>query len=146
MTERPEYQTHPELHTQTSFPSFQVVGEQPRSALERFLSLFADVRAGEGLGALLLMINVFLLLGAYYLLKTAREPLILTEGGAAVKSYSAAGQAVLLMILVPLYGIVGSRVNRLKLITGLMLFFALHLVTFQILGSAGAQIGVAYYI
>jgi hypothetical protein len=34
---------------------------------------------------------MFLTLGAYYILKPAREALILSEGGAAVKSYSAAG-------------------------------------------------------
>lgn len=146
MAERPEYQTQAELHTKTSFPAFKVLGEPPRGRLEKLLSVFADVRADEGLGVVLLMLNVFLLLGAYYLLKTAREPLILTEGGAAVKSYSSAGQAVLLMIVLPLYSLIASRVNRLKLITGLMLFFASHLLIFQALGASGARIGIAYYI
>ncbi|MBI4903104.1 MAG: translocase [Acidobacteria bacterium] len=146
MATRPEYQSKPELQTRTAFPSFQALGELPRGPLEKFLSLFADVRAGEGPAALILMCNVFLLLSSYYLLKTAREPLILTEGGAAVKSYSAAGQALLLMVFVPLYGLVGTKVNRLVLIMGLQLFFASHLILFQILGAAGARIGVAYYI
>ncbi|MEO7649365.1 MAG: Npt1/Npt2 family nucleotide transporter [Bryobacteraceae bacterium] len=110
------------------------------------LSIFADVRAGEGAGALLLMVNIFLLLASYYLLKTAREPLVLTEGGASVKAYSSAGQAVLLMILVPLYGLVGSKVTRLKLVMGLTLFFASHLLVFQSLGAAGVAVGVAFYI
>src|SRR5207344_3037099 len=56
--------------------------EQARDAstglLDRCLGVFADVRAGEGMTALLLMLNIFLLLGSYYLLKTIREPLILT--------------------------------------------------------------------
>ena len=52
---------------------------------EYFLRLFADVRAGEATTALLLTVNVFLLLTAYYLLKVAREPLILLGGGAEVK-------------------------------------------------------------
>ena len=60
---------------------------------------------------------VFLLLAAYYLLKTAREVLILTEGGAEVKSYSSAGQAILLLFLVPAYGAFASRVNRVRLVT-----------------------------
>ena len=46
------------------------------------------------------------------MLKTAREVFILTEGGAEVKSYSSAGQAVLLLFLVPAYGAIASRVNR----------------------------------
>ncbi|MBL8241063.1 MAG: hypothetical protein JNM66_26815 [Bryobacterales bacterium] len=146
MSKRTDYQSLPELKSQVSFPAFAVEGEKQRGPLERFLSLFADVRAGEGLGALLLTANVLLLLGSYYLLKTAREPLILTEGGASVKAYSSAGQAALLMLLVPLYGMAGARMNRLKLVVGLTLFFASHLLVFQALGLAGAKIGVAFYI
>ena len=41
-----------------------------RGPLDRLLSLGADVRAGEGTGALMLAGNVFLLLAFYYLLKT----------------------------------------------------------------------------
>lgn len=146
MSKRTDYQSVPELKSQVSFPAFAVEGEAPRGPLEKFLSLFADVRAGEGVGVVLLTANVLLMLAAYYLLKTAREPLILTEGGAAVKSYSAAGQAALLMILVPLYGLVGTRVNRLKLVVGLTLFFASHLLVFQFLGFAGVPVGIAFFI
>ena len=39
--------THPELRSHQSFPMFQSLGEAPKSALERGLSFFADVRAGE---------------------------------------------------------------------------------------------------
>ncbi len=146
MANKTDYQSLPELRSQTAFPAFAVEGEKPRGPIEKFLSLFADVRAGEGVGALLLTVNVLLLLGAYYLLKTAREPLILTEGGASVKAYSSAGQAALLMLLVPLYGMVGARVNRLRLVVGLTLFFASHLLVFQALGFGGVKIGVAFYI
>ena len=74
--------------------------------------MFADVRAGEGVGAVLLALNVFLLLAGYNLLKPARDGLILAEGSAEVKSYSAAAQAVLLMGIVPLYGWIASGVKR----------------------------------
>ena len=92
--------THPELRSQQSFPRFKTLGEQPKTRLENLLSIFADVRAGEGASALLMALNVFLLLAAYYLLKPVREALILSESGAEVKSYSAAGQAVLLLGIV----------------------------------------------
>ena len=36
-----------------------------RSALDRFLGIFADVHSGEGLTALLLALNVFLIMMAY---------------------------------------------------------------------------------
>jgi ATP:ADP antiporter, AAA family len=145
-SDRPEYQSRPEIRSLQSFPSFQALGEKPKGWLEKGLSFFADVRAGEGAGVLLLTVNVFLLLFAYYLLKTVREALILSEGGAYIKAYSSAGQAALLMILVPLYGFVGSKVNRIWLVAGLGLFFALNLLAFYAFGVAGAKEGVVFYI
>jgi AAA family ATP:ADP antiporter len=146
MSGRTDYQSYPELPTHASFPAFKIEGEKRRGPLEKFLSIFADVRAGEGVGALLLLANMFLMLGSYYLLKSAREPLILTQGGAAVKAYSAAGQAAVLLLLLPFYSWVGSKVDRRKLIVGLTLFFASHLLIFQALGRGGVQVGVAFYI
>ena len=137
---------YPERPSQISFPAFKTDGENPKNPVERFLSLFADVRAGEGLSALLLGLNVFLLLTGYAILKTAREPLILTQGGAEVKAYSAAGQAILLLLAIPFYGWVGTRVDRLRLLVGLNLFFAANLVVFSALGQAGVKIGVVFYI
>lgn len=118
----------------------------PRSRLESFLSHFADVRAGEGVGVLLMALNLFLLLGAYYLLKTVREVLILTQGGAEVKSYSSASQAALLLVLVPLFGAIASRVNRVRLVTGVTLFFASNLMVFIFLGKTGVREGIAFFL
>jgi AAA family ATP:ADP antiporter len=81
------------------------------------------VRAGEGAAGLLLGLNSFLLLMSYYLLKTVREPLILTQGRAEVKTYSAAAQALLLLAIVPAYGALASRVSRIRLITRVTLIF-----------------------
>jgi len=118
----------------------------PRSRLEGFLSHFADVRAGEGVGVLLMALNLFLLLGAYYMLKTVREVLILSQGGAEVKSYSSAGQAALLLVVVPLFGAIASRVDRMRLVTGVTLFFASNLAIFIILGRMGLHEGVAFFL
>jgi ATP:ADP antiporter, AAA family len=138
--------SHPEPQSHSSLPIFKVPGETPKSVLERALSLFADVRAGEGASTLLLALNIFLLLAGYSLMKPARDGLILTEGGAEVASYSAAAQAVLLMIAVPIYGWLGTRVVRIKLITIVMTFFAVTLVAFYAGGLAGLREGVAFYI
>src|SRR5437867_10213829 len=114
---------------------------------ERLLRLFTDIRAGEAGTALLLTANVFLLLCAYSLLKVVREPLILAGGGAEVKSYSAAGQALLLLVLVPAYGAFASRVDRVKLITWVTLFFASNLVIFYLLAQAKVPyLGVAFFL
>jgi len=119
----------------------------PKGLLDRILGVFAEVRGGEGVTALLLMLNIFLLLTAYYLLKTIREPLILaSHGGAEVKSYSAAATAGLLILLVPLYSAVASRVSRVKLINGVTLFFIACLLTFFALSQAHVPVGVAFFI
>src|SRR6185436_3962901 len=115
--------THPELHSRQTIPTFRTLGEPPKGPIERALSLFADVRAGEGVGVLLLTLNVFLLLGLYYLLRSARQGLILTEHdlpfgltGSQLAAYSAAGMAVVLLGVVPLFGWLASRVPRMRLI------------------------------
>src|SRR5215470_240429 len=94
-----------------------------KSLLDRSLSVFADVRAGEGATAVLMLVNIFLLLVCYSVIKTVREPLILLGGGAEVRSYAAAGQALVLMGFVPLYAWFASRVNRVRLLVGVTLFF-----------------------
>src|SRR5262245_54870669 len=97
--------------------------QENKSWLDRSLSLFTDVRAGEGATAVLMLVNIFLLLICYSVIKTVREPLILLGGGAEVRSYASAGQALLLMGFVPLYGWFASRVNRARLLVGVTLFF-----------------------
>ena len=117
-----------------------------KSAVDRLLVLFSDVRAGEGFTALLLMINLFLLLTAYLIIKTVREALILSEGGAVVKSYAAAAQALLLLVVVPSYGYVASRVHRIKLINGVTLFFISNLVLFYLLGQLRVPLDVPFFL
>jgi ATP:ADP antiporter, AAA family len=123
-------------------------GARPRGALDRALGVFADVRGGEAVTALLLMLNIFLLLASYYLLKTIREPLILASpgGGAEVKSYAAAAIAGILIILVPAYSALASRVSRVRLINFVTLFFIACLLAFFVLSGTGVPIGVAFFI
>ncbi len=117
------------------------------SLLDRVLAPFADVRAGEAAGALVLALNVFVLLTSYYLIKTVREPLILASGGAEVKSYAAAGQTILLLFLVPAYSAFASRVKRTWLITGVSLFFLADLLIFWALARAGVRgLGVPFFL
>ncbi len=105
------------------------------------------MRSGEGVTALLLALNVFILLGTYYILKTVREPLILGQpGGAEVKSYASAGQALLFLLIVPIYGVIASRVNRVWLVGGVTAFFIVNLVAFYLAGVAGLPVGVPYFL
>jgi ATP:ADP antiporter, AAA family len=118
-----------------------------KSWLDRALSVFTDVRSGEGATAVLMMVNIFLLLICYSVIKTVREPLILLGGGAEVRSYTAAGQALVLMGFVPLYGWFASRVDRVKLLVGVSLFFVVNIELFALAVAARVPyVGVAFYI
>ena len=129
-----------------SAPALILPTTQSKGQLDRFLSLFAEVRPGEGIGALLLAANVFLLLAAYYILKTVREALILTEGGAEIKAYSSAGQALLLLLIIPAYGVLASKVKRDRLITFVTLFFASHIILFYLAGVWGFRVGILFFL
>ncbi len=139
--------SHPELRSHQSFPHFKTVGEPPRNLLERGLSFFADIRAGEGTSVVLLTLTVFLLLASYYLLKTAREALILSiPNGAELKAYSSAAQAVLLLGVVPAYSWLASRVARVPLIGLTTAVLGVNLLAFAALYAAGTVIAVPFYI
>jgi AAA family ATP:ADP antiporter len=88
----------------------------------------------------------FLLLTAYYLLKTVREPLILLHGGAEVKLYARAAQAVLMVGVVHVYGEIARRVGRLRLLTIVFLFFTSNLAIFALLARAEVSIGLAFFL
>jgi len=60
-----------------------------KNLAERTLAALAQVQVSEGAGVLLLV--------SYYLLKTVREPLILTQGGAEVKTGGRCGGRVIVI-------------------------------------------------
>ena len=104
--------------------------------LERSLGLVAEIRPGEGTTAILLTLNLFIILTAYLMIKTVREPLILTQGGAVRLS-----KAMLppdrrsLLVVVPAYGFIASRVNRIRLITWVTTSFITNLLCFYAFGA-----------
>src|SRR6187401_1470495 len=108
-----------------------------RSRLDRMLGVFADVHAGEGVNALLLALNVFLILMAYYVLKPVREALILGGGSAELKSYMSALQVVVLAVLVPAYGRLVAKLPRMRLINVVTGLFAACLLAFYTAAQAG---------
>ncbi|MBX3209433.1 MAG: translocase [Labilithrix sp.] len=121
-----------------------------RSTLERALGIVTEVKAGEGVTALLMTLNVFLLLTAYYVIKPVREGLILAmKSGAEYKSYLSAGIAVALLGAVPAYARVASRLPKNKLVVRVTLFFASHLVVFWVLSKipwAESKLGLVFFI
>ena len=125
MTDKPRFRDHPASYV---------------------LRLFGEVRPGEAGTVLLLTLDVFLILTAYYLLKVAREPLILLGGGAEVKSYASVGQTILLVVVSSAYGWLAARASRMSLITIVTLFFLSNLAIFWLLGASGVSIGVAFFL
>jgi AAA family ATP:ADP antiporter len=116
--------------------SAEVAGR--RSVLTRILSIITEVREGEGATAVLLAIALFLLLMASYIIKPVREALILQHpAGAEYKSWLGAAIAGLLVVLVPAYAALADRLPRNRLVSGVTLFFASHLVLFFVLTSMG---------
>jgi AAA family ATP:ADP antiporter len=125
----------------------QPAPDREKTPLDRVLSIFTDVRAGEGATAMLMLLNIFVLLVCYSIIKIVREPLILLGGGAEVRSYAAAGQAVALMGFVPLYSWFASRVDRARLLIGVSLFFILNIELFAAAVAARVPyVGVAFFI
>lgn len=123
--------------------------EEQRSTLERVLGVVTEVRAGEGPNALLMTLNVFLLLSAYYVIKPVREGLILSmPNGAEYKAYLGGAIAVALLFAVPAYGAVADRITKSKLVIGVTLFFTSHLVVFYALSKTGLQssLGIAFFV
>lgn len=105
--------------------------------LARALRLFTDVHPGEAITALLMTLNVFLMLSAYYVIKPVREALILAmASGAEYKSYMSGAIAGLLFLIVPGYDRLVDALPRIKLVISVTLAFALMLVLF----FAGTQV------
>lgn len=118
-----------------------------KSLLDKFLGLFTEVNAGEGKLSLWMTLNVFLILTAYYIAKVVREPLILAGGGAEVKAYSSALQAIVLIGAVNLYSMMVARFDRRKLLNIVILFFTACFAAFYLLGIANTKyLGVIYFV
>jgi AAA family ATP:ADP antiporter len=123
------------------------LGSSKKSAVDRLLSLAAEVRPGEGTTAVLLALNVFLLLAAYYTVRPIRSALLLpvkillpggvTLAGPEIQSYAGAILAALFLVIVPLYGVLASKVNRIRLINSVTMFFVVTLIAFFFISEAG---------
>jgi ATP:ADP antiporter, AAA family len=127
--------------------------EKPRSKspLDHALSLVAPVNAGEGLAAVLLMVAVFIILSAYYVLKTTREGLLVSGGTFGLspdelKIYAGGAMAMLMLVIVPAYGNLASRVPRKRLLDWSYAIVIACLAIFFLLGNAELPVGVPFFI
>jgi AAA family ATP:ADP antiporter len=116
----------------------------------RVLRIFADIRPGEASKALLLALNVFLLLLAYYILKPLRESLLLVDKDSpVVKSCLGGAQAILFVFVIKAFSRLASKVPRHILITWTTSFFISNLVVFFFLHKGGLAVkpmGILFFI
>ena len=78
---------------------------------ERLLTAFTRIRPGEGRSVLLFALHAFTLLFSYQVVKALREAFMLAKFSAEVRSYAVAVTALVLMVLVPVYGAVRRRLE-----------------------------------
>lgn len=105
---------------------------------EHVLRLFTDIKAGEGTTALLMFVNVFLILCAYYFIKPLREGWIAVsaiEGLSKmeVKAYSSFAQSVVLIFIVGWYGKLAEQFDKVKLIARATYFCIANMLVFWFL-------------
>jgi AAA family ATP:ADP antiporter len=99
--------------------------------LARSLRFITDVHPGEAITALLMTLNVFLMLSAYYVIKPVREALILAmASGAENKAYMSGVIAGLLFLIVPGYDKLVDALPRIKLVINVTLAFGAQLLLF----------------
>jgi ATP:ADP antiporter, AAA family len=126
------------------------------SLLDRLLNIFAEVRQGEGAKAVLLLVALFIILAAYYVLKTAREGLILGDDiwvpflgalpGAEVKLGAGGAIAMLMFVLIPLYGRLASKVDRKRLLQVSYALIVGSLAIFFLMDRVGFDVGLGFFI
>lgn len=108
-----------------------------RTRLERALSIFTDVRPGEGPTALLMFANVFLILCAYYFIKPLRDGWLAGEQiqgfETTIRPYSNFVQVLILIPVVSIYGRLSTRWRGSDLIARSTLFCITNLLVFWLL-------------
>jgi ATP:ADP antiporter, AAA family len=111
--------------------------------LEALLSVVTAIKPGEGLTAVLMAVNIFMLLAAYYVLKPVREVYVTPD-------WANTGTAIMAVLLIPIvkaYGVVARKVARKKLISYVTGFFISNLVIFFILAEIQFRyMGVLFFV
>jgi AAA family ATP:ADP antiporter len=113
--------------------------------IARFFSPFTEIRAAEATTALIVTAQAFVLLTVYYLLKPVRESWIL-PGGAELKTYLAAVQAIALLGIAKGYDMLARRMRRDRMVSAGAVIAALSLALFASAAAAGLDVAIAFYL
>jgi AAA family ATP:ADP antiporter len=113
---------------------------------ERLLSFVTPVAPGEGRTALLFFLHGFLLLASYQIVKALREAFMLVKFSAETRAYAVAAMALILMIVVPLYGRLRHHLHGEHLLRAVTLFFVVTLPVFALLSHYQVPIAFPFFI
>jgi AAA family ATP:ADP antiporter len=116
------------------------------TSFERLLTVFTRIRPGEGRSVLLFALHAFTLLFSYQVVKALREAFMLAKFTAEVRSYAVAVTALVLMVLVPVYGIVRRHLDGERLLGAITVFFASNMLVFAVLAGGGVSIAFAFFV
>jgi ATP:ADP antiporter, AAA family len=123
-----------------------VARETLRERIQRSLFLGVELKPGERPAVLAMFACLFLVLFTAYLLKPAREMLILTEGTAEIRSYAVALQALLLLVFIPLYGKFSRRFDSRRYMQVVTVVCVATLLAFAAAGYSGLPVSVVYFV
>ncbi len=115
----------------------------------RAFKIFTEIHPGEAITVILLTLNIFLLLLAYYLIKPVREALVISSMGPLVRSYLAGAQAILFIFVIKGFSLLASKVPRHLLIAWVTLFFMSNLglfYLFHLWGMPMGTMGIIFFI
>ena len=113
---------------------------------ERLLSFVTRVAPGEGRAAFLFFLHGFLLLASYQVVKALREAFMLTKFSAETRAYAVAVMALVLMLVVPLYGRLRHHLDGAQLLRAVTIFFVVTLPLFALLTHYQVPIAFAFFI
>ena len=124
------------------------MSEEPAgwTRFERLLSVVTRLRPGEGRAAALFFLHAFLLLSSYQTVKALREAFMLTKFSAETRSYAVALMALVLMLVVPLYGWLRRHFDGAQLLRAVTIFYVVTMPLFAALFYQGISIAFAFYI
>jgi AAA family ATP:ADP antiporter len=113
---------------------------------ERLLSFVTRVAPGEGRTAFLFFLHAFLLLASYQEVKALREAFMLTKFSAETRAYAVALMALVLMLIVPLYGRLRHHLDGAHLLRLVTVFFVVTLPLFAALSQYQVPIAFPFFI
>lgn len=114
--------------------------------VKRTMFLGVDLRPGEAISVMAMFASLFLILFTAYLLKPAREMLILTEGTAEIRSYAVALQALMLLFFIPIYSKFSRHFDSYTYMRVVAAICVITLLAFASAGKAGMAISVPYFV